>query len=603
MIKSTGVISRRGVQFISFTERVLPVPGLFFTGVHSLFFGLLLVGVTGLSLSGQEPVPDKLVVLTFDDSSRSHYDVARPILKKYGFSATFFITEGFNFSTNKKDYMTWEQIAQLHKDGFEIGNHTRDHLGLNEQNHGQLQEQLAGINLRCKQHGIPRPVSFAYPGNSFHPSLLPLLEAEGIRFARRGGTPEYAYDDGRGFAFQPGLDHPLLIPSAGDARPDWTIEDFRRAIAQAQLGKVAVLQFHGIPDGEHDWVSLETGTFELFMRELAMNNFTVIALRDLGKYLAPGMVPRDVMGAIQDRQQEIERGRDRENCRVPSSRREMRYWISNMQRHGYSLSEMRMATGMPSSQLAIPIRRRSVSTELLELLPYPGGRHPRIGFRDGAIRPQRETKASVFLPWDPQSYVVIDVPEAIWHNIPGGRELLYLAHTHVPTMWDRQKIELAPLEWDRQRGGILEVQRVLPNQVAFGARLTPSAESIRMELWIHNGSPGTLTGLRVQNCVMLKNAGGFNQQNTEHHHVHGPFVAAANAGRDRWIIVAWDHNQRAWGNRFCPCMHSDPQFPDCLPGQTQRLRGWLSFYQGKDVQAELDRIRKTGWLGPDSETR
>jgi peptidoglycan/xylan/chitin deacetylase (PgdA/CDA1 family) len=564
---------------------------------------LFLVLVAASRLPAQQAVPDKLVVLTFDDSSRSHYDVARPILKKYGFSATFFITEGFSFTTNKKDYMTWEQIAQLHKDGFEIGNHTRDHLGLNEQNIDQLKEQLDGINLRCEQYGIPRPVSFAYPGNSFHPSLLPLLEAEGIRFARRGGAPEYSYDQGRGFAFQPGLDHPLLIPSAGDARPDWTIEDFRRAIEQARLGNVAVLQFHGIPDGEHDWVSLETGRFESFMRELALNDFTVIALRDLQKYLAPGMVPRDPLGAITDRQKTLAAGIARDNFRLPTNRRETRYWVSVMQRHGYSPWEMRMATGLELSQLDSLGRRPPLSTDALELLPYPGGRHPRIGFRDGAIRPQRETKASVFLPWDPRSYVVIDVPEAIWHNIPGGRELLYLAHTHVPTTWDRQQITLPPLEWERHRGGVLEVERVLPNQVAFGARLTPSAEAIRMELWIRNGSSHTLTGLRVQNCVMLRNAQGFNQQSTGHHHVHGPFVAAANAGLDRWIIVAWDHDQRAWGNSYCPCMHSDPQFPDCPPGETRRVRGWLSFYQGEDLQAELQRIRQSGWLGPTSETR
>ena len=53
-------------------------------------------------------VPDKLVVLTFDDSVASHYSVVRPLLKQYGFSATFFITEGFSFRTNKKDYMTWD---------------------------------------------------------------------------------------------------------------------------------------------------------------------------------------------------------------------------------------------------------------------------------------------------------------------------------------------------------------------------------------------------------------------------------------------------------------------------------------------------------------
>ena len=44
-----------------------------------------------------EPIPDKLVVLTFDDSSRSHATVAAPLLKKHGFGATFFVTECFDF--------------------------------------------------------------------------------------------------------------------------------------------------------------------------------------------------------------------------------------------------------------------------------------------------------------------------------------------------------------------------------------------------------------------------------------------------------------------------------------------------------------------------
>src|ERR671910_257671 len=79
---------------------------------------------------GLEPIPDRLVVLTFDDASKSHYTVARPVLLKYKFGATFFVTEGWDFAANKRDYMTWAEIARLHKDGFEVGNHTRDHLGV-----------------------------------------------------------------------------------------------------------------------------------------------------------------------------------------------------------------------------------------------------------------------------------------------------------------------------------------------------------------------------------------------------------------------------------------------------------------------------------------
>jgi len=42
-------------------------------------------------------------------------------------------------------------------------------------------------------------------------------------------------------------------------------------------------------------------------------------------------------------------------------------------------------------------------------------------------------------------------------------------------------------------------------------------------------------------------------------------------------------------------LHSDPQFPDVPPGETRRLKGWLSFYEGDDIDAELRRIDQTGW--------
>ena len=132
-----------------------------------LWSGIVLI----LCLTGHafalEPVPDRLVVLTFDDSVKSHFTVVRPILMDYGFGATFFITEGFDFKTNKDDYMTWEQIAQLHQDGFEIGNHTRDHQGISGENVSEVEEQLEAINRQCAAHGIPRTTSFAYPGNQF----------------------------------------------------------------------------------------------------------------------------------------------------------------------------------------------------------------------------------------------------------------------------------------------------------------------------------------------------------------------------------------------------------------------------------------------------
>lgn len=254
-------------------------------------------------LCGAEPIPDKLVVLTFDDSAKSHYTVVRPILLKYGFGATFFITEGFDFPTNKRDYMTWEEIVQLHRDGFEIGNHTRDHLGISVANVPKLSEQLTAIADRCEKHGIPRPVSFAWPGNATSIKAFDILQSHGIRYARRGGAPEYPYEQGQGFAYEPGQDHPLLLPSAGDARPKWTLEDFLRAVHQAKAGKVAILQFHGVPDTAHDWVSTQQQNFEAYMNYLAVEKYRVIALRDLAGYAGCDQRPEDPLAVIQARKQ------------------------------------------------------------------------------------------------------------------------------------------------------------------------------------------------------------------------------------------------------------------------------------------------------------
>jgi len=110
-----------------------------------------------------EPVPDKLVVLTFDDSVASQANHVAPLLKKHGFGATFFITEGFEFLVDKKNYMTWEQIKALHEQGFEIGNHTRKHAGVTKQKPEQLAADVEFIETRCVEHGLPKPVSFCYP--------------------------------------------------------------------------------------------------------------------------------------------------------------------------------------------------------------------------------------------------------------------------------------------------------------------------------------------------------------------------------------------------------------------------------------------------------
>ncbi len=236
---------------------------------------LLLLTVAGLS--AVEPVPDRLVVLTFDDSVASHATFVGPLLKKHGFGATFFITEGFEFLTDKTNYLTWEQIRKLHDDGFEIGNHTRRHAGVPRLPPEQLVAEVEYIEQQCAKVGIPRPVSFCYPGYATSDAAAKLLHDRGYRLARAGGSR----------AFDPAKDNPLFLPQAFDGKPDSTLEQFKAAVAQARDGKIAVLTFHGVPDLKHPWVNTTPEKFEAYLRHLKEAGCRVVALRDVAKYLPP----------------------------------------------------------------------------------------------------------------------------------------------------------------------------------------------------------------------------------------------------------------------------------------------------------------------------
>ena len=69
-------------------------------------------------------LPEKPVMITFDDSRIEHSTIAAPEMEKYGFRGTFFI---MTITYNKKNYMTTNEIAQLAKAGHTIGLHSWDH--------------------------------------------------------------------------------------------------------------------------------------------------------------------------------------------------------------------------------------------------------------------------------------------------------------------------------------------------------------------------------------------------------------------------------------------------------------------------------------------
>jgi peptidoglycan/xylan/chitin deacetylase (PgdA/CDA1 family) len=239
-----------------------------------------------------ESVPDRIVVLTFDDGVKSHRTFVAPLLKELGFNATFFVTH--RWMDDSTNFMSWHEIAEINQMGFEIGNHSWTHDDFSKPaNAEHLSRELAQIESELAKVKVPRPVSFAYCGDNFGPEAVAQLAKSRYKFARRGKQPEVPDGDLRvGPVYDPHKNHPLLIPTTGDANPGWTLYDFQKVVNQAGKDRIAVLQFHGVPDRAHPWVNTQPEIFRECMAYLKEEKFRVIALRDIERYY-PGIIPPD----------------------------------------------------------------------------------------------------------------------------------------------------------------------------------------------------------------------------------------------------------------------------------------------------------------------
>ncbi|MCE9609201.1 MAG: polysaccharide deacetylase family protein [Chthoniobacter sp.] len=198
-----------------------------------------------------KPIPEKLVVLTFDDSCVSHATFVAPLLKKYGFGRTFYISNAFAFKTRKDWYMTWEQIKTLDEMGLEVGNHTLGHGQLSATGVDGCTNGLVGIEELCRQYNVSKPITFCWPFYSVNNKFQRVLSEKGYLLARGGN----------GQAYIPTLDNPFDVPSfttVANTPP----AAFTRAAKMVTQGKVVVFTFHGVPDGEHPGITVEPARFE-----------------------------------------------------------------------------------------------------------------------------------------------------------------------------------------------------------------------------------------------------------------------------------------------------------------------------------------------------
>lgn len=151
-------------------------------------------GITVISMQdflawrrGEKNIPARSALITIDDGFSSAFEVARPILKKYGYPWTCFVYTNF---ISRGSSLTWEQLAQLRDEGVEIGCHSVSHMNLRDQQGKTpeaydewLKQEISGAKQLLEQRLGIRCATYAYPFGSYSNRVLEHIKLAGYEAA------------------------------------------------------------------------------------------------------------------------------------------------------------------------------------------------------------------------------------------------------------------------------------------------------------------------------------------------------------------------------------------------------------------------------------
>lgn len=117
-------------------------------------------------------LPERPIVLTFDDGFADFYHEALPVLQRYGFQATLYVATAFISSTSRwleregetqRQMLTWQQLREISAQGIECGAHSHRHLQLDVLPLPAIKDEIMQSKELLEQNLSSQVMSFAYP--------------------------------------------------------------------------------------------------------------------------------------------------------------------------------------------------------------------------------------------------------------------------------------------------------------------------------------------------------------------------------------------------------------------------------------------------------
>ena len=254
----------------------------------------------------------KVVILTFGDTHKSQFTTAKPILDKYGFKASFFITCSYAEDLKKTQHLSWNDILTLQEDGQDIESKGMTPVDLNHVSSKALDFETANSKQCLENHGIKTPNIFAAKyGNVWNNKTVIDAISKYYGFADNGiASLMYLHCDG----------YKNKSPSQTDCRTytdngeltyanrystrEWShnsrdmeylhndqiifqmfVEEVNSVIVfnnkKGMLDAIPIIAYHSVDDNK-DPFSTDVSLFAAEMKYLYDNGFKVIAMSDLG---------------------------------------------------------------------------------------------------------------------------------------------------------------------------------------------------------------------------------------------------------------------------------------------------------------------------------
>jgi len=225
------------------------------------------------------------IALTFDDGYISHFDIVRPLLKKYHLTGTFYIGSHGLEHQNKELFMTFDQLRLLQDDNFELGNHLYYHCPINDHFH-PAEENIGLLEEVFEENNLKKPISLSYPGFHVTDEGMEVVQKAGYRSARAGCEKTLPFLDfqegGGGPHFNCLEDDPYNINCSGIFGKNYGFTEFKASLSEINENQIPVFCFHSFKDmGISNNIDIEIDEFTSCIKFLVKHSFETIKMADL----------------------------------------------------------------------------------------------------------------------------------------------------------------------------------------------------------------------------------------------------------------------------------------------------------------------------------